>query len=332
MSLSISTYIPKQRNTKHEKVGGKMEDNLSRTTHKAAVLAYSDIPRDTVLILGIVDLFVTIGFVVYVLIELRDCCPWVIVLPILHLWIWVFALGASNVRLDSVGFVYAFVGLLTVSFVIDLIVAIIELIVFIDNMRWQIIVLYAFAIVLSLLSIAQAIVATTLANAIWTERWEMEKLGIRGAGKKSKPIRGLVAVWISFDVFWFIIFWILAALTLRSCCWWIILFSIPHLELWLFALASANSRVENPWLFYLYVALAVVSTFLDLSALILNAFWFSDTREIIFGVWFIFFAIFLSIDVGNMLFSVGQVFSINDEAKRNIQVRYESLAFTKKTL
>lgn len=289
---------------------------------KDILVAYTDVPREVVLILGVVDLLVSVAFVAYVLIEFRQCCPWLLVLHVLHIWIWVFALGVSNVRIDSVGFVYVFVGLLTVSFVIDLIVAIVELIVFIDNMSWRIIALYAFAIVLSLLSISQAITATTLANAIFTEKAELKRRGLRGPGKKSKPIRGLVAVWISFDVLWFIVFWIVAALTLRGCCWWIILFAVPHLQLWLFALASANSRVEKPWLFYTYVAVAAAATFLDLCALILSAFWFSDTREVIYAVWFVFFSVFLGLDIFNLLFSVGQVFAINDEAKRNVTVRY----------
>lgn len=288
-------------------------------------MAYSDIARDTVLILGIIDLFVSVGYVVFVLVELRDCCVWVLVLPTLHLWIWIFALCCANVRLDAAGFAYAFVGILSVSFVIDIIVAVVELIIFKTDMKWQIIVLFAFQLVLGLLSLSQAITATTLANAIYKEIEIYERSGVYATSNSSRPIRGLVAVWISFDVFWLIFFWIIAALTLRSCCWWIILFATPHFWIWVFALGSANSRIENPWLFYLYAAVAGSAAVLDLSALAVSTAWFNSTHEPIYVIWAVFFGIFLILDVGNLLFSTNQIFAIVDEEKDLLHRRYSDL-------
>ena len=287
-------------------------------------MAFSDISRDTVLIFGSVDALVSVAYVAYVLIQLRNCCVWVIVLPILHLWIWIFALGCSNIRLDCRGLVYIFIGVLSVSFFIDLIVTVVEVFVFKADMSWQIVVLFAFSLVFCLLSLAQAIVATMLANALETEIEIRKKNGEPPLTKKSKPMRGLVAVWISWDVLWFIFFWVVTAITLRSCCWWIILFAIPHVWLWLFALCSADSRAEYPWIFYLYIAVSVAATFLDLSAFIISVFWFSDEGDILFVVWSVFFSVFLIFDVGNLLFSTNQAFAVKDELSVTVKRSYSS--------
>ena len=163
-----------------------------------------------------------------------------------------------------------------------------------------------------------------LANALETEIEIRKKNGEPPLTKKSKPMRGLVAVWISWDVLWFIFFWVVTAITLRSCCWWIILFAIPHVWLWLFALCSADSRAEYPWIFYLYIAVSVAATFLDLSAFIISVFWFSDEGDILFVVWSVFFSVFLIFDVGNLLFSTNQAFAVKDELSVTVKRSYSS--------
>lgn len=74
-----------------------------------------------------------------------------------------------------------------------------------------------------------------------------------------------------------------------------------------------------------------MATGLDLTALVLSAFWFSSERNVLFAVWFVFFAGFLGLDIFNLLFSVGQIFAIRDEDKRSIEREYRSAAYTKKT-
>lgn len=287
-------------------------------SRRDTILLYSEVPRGEIFGLGVLDLIVSLAYVVYVWFEFGDCCAWLLVLPAFHLWIWLYAFGVSNVRLGSLGFVYGYVGLVALSFVVDIVIAIIILFVSIDDMEWNIIVLYGFFFVLGLLCLAHYLTSIQLANSLWKEVRELEQRGLRVNSRRSLPIRGLVAVWISFDVFLFIVFWFFAAITLRSCCWWIILFALPHGELWLAALASANSRVQKPWLFMLYLALAILATFLDLSAFVLSALWFSDTGEFIYLIWALLFSFFMAVDTGNLLFSANQLFAIQEEADREI--------------